>query len=713
MAKVTLKQTLKALYPAIYLLQSIKFGRPSRITVIAIFIGIFISLISFYIFVLRDLPSPTGLATIPIPLTTHIKDRYGNELYKIYLNQNRTLIKLSSLPLYARQAVLAIEDKNFYHHQGFSVTGTLRALWHIITNQRIEGGSTITQQLVKTSLLTPDRTIQRKLRELVLSIAVEAIYSKDRILEMYLNRVGFGGAAYGLEEASQTYFGIPASGLNLAQASFLAGLPASPTTYSPYGTHPELAKARQKEVLRQMVSAGFITWQQAEDAAAVNLVFRPPSTDIKAPHFVMYIKDLLAQKYGNDVVEQGGLEVTTSLDLGLQAQIEKIVSDELAKVSFLHITNGAALVTRPGTGEILAMVGSKDYFDINHDGNVNVTLMPRQPGSSIKPLNYALAFRKGLTPATVIDDSPVTFNIPGQPPYIPTNYDHRYHGQVTIRTALASSYNIPAVKVLNTVGVNNLVDFAKTMGITTWNDPGRFGLSLTLGGGEVKMTDMATAYGVFANSGSKVELSPILEVRDHNGSILEQYKCSRTPLSLIPAVFAASAFTTETTDCNPDPVIDPKIAFLISDILSDNSARTPTFGPASQLYIPGSPVAVKTGTTNNLRDNWTIGFTRDFLAAVWVGNNDNSPMSYVASGVTGASPIWRKIIDRLLKLYPSPGFTAPPDLLKIAVCPATGQLACASCPGKLEYFIPGTQPQTACSGNPGPDRLLEGVKTQR
>jgi 1A family penicillin-binding protein len=689
MAKFTLKQTLKTIYPVIYALQSFKLN---RFFITSAFIGIFISFISFYIFILKDLPSPSTLSTQLIPQTTHILDRSGHELYKIYLNQNRTLIKLTDLPIYTRQAVLAIEDKNFYHHGGFSISGSLRAAWRIITNGRLEGGSTITQQLVKTSLLSPERTLQRKVRELILSLAVEVMYSKDQILEMYLNRVGFGGATYGLEEASQTYFGIPAKELNLAQAAFLAGLPASPTTYSPYGTHPELAKARQKEVLRQMVAAGFISWDQAAAASAYELIFRPPATNIQAPHFVMYIKDLLAQKYGNELVEQGGLEVTTSLDLNVQHQAEKIVSEEINKISPLHISNGAALVTKPKTGEILAMVGSKDYFDLEHDGNVNVTFSLRQPGSSIKPLNYALAFQNGFTPATIIDDSPITYSVPGQPPYSPINYDHRYHGRVTLRTALASSYNIPAVKILSANGVNKFIDFSKSMGITTWDDPARFGLSLTLGGGEVKMTDLATAYGVFANSGKKVDLVSILEVKDSRGHILEQIKKD-----------------------DPDQILDSKIAFLISNILSDNSARAPTFGVYSQLNIKNSQVAVKTGTTNNLRDNWTIGYTPDFLVAVWVGNNDNSPMSYVASGVTGASPIWRKITDSLLRENPSPGFSPPPDLLKIMICQTTGQLPCSTCPGKPEYFLPGTQPKTSCNDEviKNYDRLLEGASTER
>ncbi len=728
----TLKQFLKFIYP----LASF-FNRPaksisrhphrkkssllffSRFTLISVTWGIFLALVTFNIFVLTDLPSPSSLSRQTIPLTTHIRDRNGIELYKIYSNQNRTLVRLKDIPELTRQAFISIEDKNFYHHRGFSPTGTVRAFLRIVKDKKIEGGSTITQQLVKTSLLSSERTIRRKLRELVLSLAVEVMYSKDQILEMYLNRVGFGGAAYGIEEAAQTYFGKSAKTLDLAQSALLAGLPASPTTYSPYGIHPELAKERQKEVLRQMVSAGYITWDQAQIASAQELTFRHPATDIKAPHFVMYIKDLLAQKYGNDLVESGGLDVITSLDLSVQDQVQKIVSDEVAKITRLNVTNGAALVTVPGSGEILAMVGSRDYFDLAHDGNVNVTLSQRQPGSSIKPINYALAFGRGFTAGSLIDDSPITYKIPGQPPYAPINYDHRYHGRVTLRTALASSYNIPAVKLLSANGVENLVQLGRQMGISTWENSSRFGLSLTLGGGEVKMLDMAKAYAVFANLGEVVDLQPILKVTDHTGRILEEFTCS-------DAGFSPFEAGTEKTSCSPKQVLNPQIAFIISDILSDNSARSPTFGYNSLLHVPNHVVAVKTGTTNNLRDNWTIGYTRDFVVAAWVGNNDNSPMSYVASGVTGASPIWRKITDLLLKTWSSTGFIAPEGLLKLAICPSTGQLACSACSGRTEYFLPGTQPKSACSSeflnqsakngpNPKPerDKILEGSWTIR
>ena len=676
--RFTLKNFLKAIYPLTQLrfpklkIEKFEFDFKLKISNFKLVALVLIGSIGIYLYIFKDLPAPSSLTTKPVPQTTHIRDRNGTELYKIYASQNRTLIKLTDIPLSLRQAVIAIEDTQFYNHSGFSARGILRAISrNIKSDGALEGGSTITQQLVKTSLLSPEQTLRRKLRELILSLLVELRYSKDQILEMYLNRVSFGGSAYGVEEAAQTYFGKPAHNLTLAETAVLAGLPAAPTTYSPFGAHPELAKSRQKEVLRRMVNAGFITWDQAEQASIQELKFAPVATDIKAPHFVMYVKEILEQKYGPDLVEQGGLDVITSLDWPLQQAAQKAVTEEISKVAFLRIGNGAALVTNPVTGEILSMVGSKNYFDTAGDGNFNVTVALRQPGSAIKPLNYALAFTRGFTTTSIIDDSPITYRIPGQPSYTPVNYDGKYHGKVTLRTALGSSYNIPAVKILAANGITNFIEFAQSIGISTWTDPSRYGLSLTLGGGEVTMLDMATAYGTFANSGSRVNLQSVLSVRDSSGHLLEQSSSSN------------------------QSVLDPKVAYLISDILSDNAARTPAFGPNSDLNL--SYVAVKTGTTNNLRDNWTIGYTPDRLVVIWVGNNDNTSMSYVASGVTGASPIWRRIFNEILKNNPSSGFTPPPGLIRVNICTITGQLACEGCPSKAEYFLPDTQPKIACT----------------
>ena len=716
-----LKKILKRIYPTVYFISQIhpprlpffRFRVYWRISQLLLLGGM---LVMVYVYVFKDLPAITTLTTQTPPLTTHIRDRHGIELYKIYSNQNRTLVKLTDVPLNLRQATIAIEDAEFYQHTGFSVRGILRAISrNIKSGHPVEGGSTITQQLVKTALLSPEQTLRRKLRELILAVAVEVKYSKDEILEMYLNRVGYGGATYGVEEAAQTYFGKEVNQLTLAEAALLAGLPASPTTYSPFGTHPELAKTRQQEVLTRMVSEGFITWDQADTASRQPLQFALPATNILAPHFVLYVKELLAAKYGTYVVEQGGLDVITTLDLAIQKLTQQTVSQEIAKVSYLHITNGAALVTAPPTGEILAMVGSKDYFDTAKSGNVNVTLRSRQPGSSIKPINYALAFSRGFTPASIIDDSPVTYKSAGQPDYSPVNYDGRYHGLVTLRTALASSYNVPAVKLLAASGVNHMIEMGQQMGITTWNDTNRFGLSLTLGGGEVTMADMAVVYGTLANYGLRVPLQPILEVKDPQGRLLEEFRCQYNK-SIISDVKAAEA-ATEVTSCASERVLDPRVAFMLSDILSDNSARTHAFGPNSDLNLPN--VAVKTGTTNNLRDNWTIGYTPQRLVATWVGNNDNSPMSYVASGVTGASPIWRKIMDQVLQISPATGFTPPTNLVKVDICTLTGELACSSCPNKPEYFLPGTEPKKACSEETikklveekERDKILQGAST--
>ncbi len=645
---------------------------------ISFLLGVLLSLNVFFFIlnaIFKDLPSPQKLSRQEQSLTTKIYDRNNNLLYKIYSDQNRTPVLLSDLPEQVKKATISIEDKDFYHHNGLSWRGILRAAFLYIFEGKTTGGSTITQQLVKNTLLTSEKTLRRKIKEAVLAVLVEKKYSKDQILEMYLNQIGYGGAAYGIEEASQKYFNIPAKNLNLTQAALLAGLTASPTRYSPFGSYPQNAKERQILVLKRMLEDGSITKDQEEKALNEPLNFAPQSIDIKAPHFVMYVKELLVAEYGEKTVETGGLEVMTSIDLKIQEEAQEIVRQEIKKLGDLHITNGAALITNPKTGEILAMVGSKDYFAPDIQGNFNVTTALRQPGSSIKPVNYSIALENGFTPATLIEDSPITYQVPGQPPYSPKNYDSRYHGQVPLRIALGSSYNVPAVKVLAAFGVNKMIQRGKEMGITTWNDPSRYGLSLTLGGGEVKMTDMAVVYGVLANNGVRVNLNPILEVKDSLGKIL-----------------------IKNSSGEQTPALNPGVAFLLTNILADNFARTPAFGPNSMLNIQGRAVAVKTGTTQNMRDNWTIGYTPTKLAAVWVGNNDNTSMSYVASGITGASPIWRKIMDSLLQNSPIENFPKPDEIKEVDICSLTGTLSCEGCPNpKREYFLNGTEPKISCS----------------
>jgi len=684
--QIKLPKTQRRHFKILYPFKTCKphLRKPTLLKPICLSLGVLCSLTTFYFLltpILKDLPSPQRLSKEEPRLTTKIYDRNGQLLYKIYRDQDRTQIKINQMPLFLKQAVIAVEDKDFYYHRGISWQGILRAVFLYFFKGKTTGGSTITQQLVKNTLLNSEKTWQRKLKEAILAILVEKKYTKDQILEMYLNQVGFGGAAYGIEEASQKYFAKSAKDLDLAESALLAGLIASPTRYSPFGNHPETSRERQQFVLQKMVEDGYISKAESLKAANEELKFAPQQIDIKAPHFVMYVKELLVQKYGEKTVETGGLEIKTSLDWEIEQAAEKVVKDEIKKLGDLHITNGAALVTNPKTGEILAMVGSKDYFAKDIQGNFNVTTALRQPGSSIKPVNYSIALENGFTPATLLDDSPITYQVPDQAPYSPTNYDHRFHGLVPLRIALGSSYNVPAVKVLATFGVKKMIERGREMGITSWDDPSRYGLSLTLGGGEVKMTDMAVVYGTLANNGIRVDLNPILEVRDSKGQILEQNLSGKQT-----------------------PVLNPGVAFLLNNILSDNEARTPAFGPNSQLYIPGREVAVKTGTTQNMRDNWTIGYTPTRLVAVWVGNNDNSPMSWVASGVTGASPIWRKIIDKVLANQPTETFPKPDEVKEVEICTLTGTLTCNGCPKtKKEYFLTGTEPAFACS----PEKIRE------
>ncbi|MCH7730061.1 penicillin-binding protein 1C [Patescibacteria group bacterium] len=644
--------------------------------------------------VLRDLPSPNELVTRELEVSTKIYDREGKLLYKIYKDKNRTLVPLQEIPLEVRLATIAIEDAEFYTHPGFSIKGILRATIRNIRRGELSGGSTITQQLVKNALLSSEKTLVRKLRELVLAIAVEFSFSKDEILEMYLNEVSYGGTAYGIQEASRVYFGKDVNKLSLAEASLLAGLPKSPTRHSPFGPNPELSRQRQKEVVSLMVANGFINKKQAEEVLNHELKFAPNRVDIEAPHFVMYVREKLAEEFGEELVGTGGLEVVTTLDYSIQKLAERVVSEEIKKIRNLNVTNGAALVVNTKTGEILAMVGSKDYFDLEADGNVNVTVRPRQPGSAIKIVNYAYALSNGYTPATILADTPVTFSVAGQPPYSPKNYDGKFRGNLSLRNALAESRNVPAVKVLASYGVKNMIEMGQKMGITTWNDPSRYGLSLTLGGGEVKLIDLARAYTTLANYGRQSELSSILKVANYKGKVLNQNECILGKADLVEEVEAAGVAK---LNCEGEQVLDSRVAFLLIDILKDNDARAPSFGSFSQLVIPNhNEVAVKTGTSNDLRDNWTIGFNQDYLVAVWVGNNDNSPMARVASGVTGASPIFNKIMSALLAQKPNDDWPVPPGLVQVPVCTLTGTLSCEGCPTRVEWFLEENQPKTVC-----------------
>lgn len=638
----------------------------------SLFLTFLIITCTFFIheLIFKDLPNPSDLTKKNPSLSTKILDRNGEVLYRIYDEENRSIVPLSEVSKYMIQATIAIEDKDFFSHHGFSVKGITRAFISNMKSEQIQGGSTITQQLVKNRLLTNEKTLTRKIKELLLSVLVENTYNKQEILTMYLNQVAYGGSHYGVEEASQRYFGKSAKELNLAESSLLAGLPQAPSVYSPFGANPELSVQRQEEVLRRMVEDNYITEEQKKEALATPLVFNTNKIDIKAPHFVMYVRKLLASQYGEDFIATEGLSVRTTLDLELQKQAEEIITKEVQGLTRLNVKNGAAVISNPKTGEILSMVGSVNYFDFKNDGQVNVTTRPRQPGSSIKPLTYALAFEAGKSPSTIIEDTPITYQVAGSKPYAPKNYDGKFHGLVTLREALASSYNIPAVKLLAEIGLKNMIDKAEEIGISTWKDRSRFGLSLTLGGGEVLMTEMAELYGSFANQGRKVDLNPILEIKDNQGKVLYQNECA-----------------SDASKCVYSQVFSPEVAYLITNVLSDNNARTPAFGPMSTLTIKGQEVAVKTGTTNDLRDNWTFGYTTDHVVSVWVGNNDNSRMSYIASGITGASPIWNKLVKINLDEANPHKFEVPENI-------ATG----SSCfrANKTDVFVKGKEVGFKC-----------------
>lgn len=617
---------------------------------------VFVPFITYYW--LRTLPNPRLLTGRDIEVTTKIYDRSGVLLYEIYADQNRTPVALSDIPDMVEHATIAIEDKNFYRHLGFSLQSIVRAARETFVAGHIQGGSTITQQLIKSALLTPEVTVSRKIREIFLAFWAERLYAKDQILEMYLNQVPYGGTAWGIEAAAQSYFGKSIRDVNLAEATLLAGLPAAPSEYSPFGSHPERAFERQAQVLQRMVEERFITQEDMSRALSTPVHISSPRNGLRAPHFVMYVRNLLEKKYGSRLVDRGGLRIVTSLDLALQEKVQEIVTTQVNTLASLQVGNGAALVTNPKTGEILAMVGSRDYFDLSRDGNVNVTTSLRQPGSSIKIVTYSAALENGMTAATILDDSPITYPQLGGAPYTPVNYDGRFHGRVPLRNALGNSYNVPAVKTLATIGLPTMIEKGRQMGITSWEDQNRFGLSLTLGGGEVLMTDMAVAYGTIANLGSRVDLMPILQVTDYTGRVIEHNAPHKTP-----------------------DAVKPEVAWIIGDILRDNAARTAAFGPNSTLVIPGKSVSVKTGTTNEKRDNWTLGFTPNYVAAVWVGNNNNAPMHpTLTSGVTGAAPIWHDIMVELLKDKPDEEPQKPDGVVSLP------------CYGKTEYFVRGTEP---------------------
>jgi len=606
---------------------------------------IFIGLLALFVFgyagflwLTHDLPDPNRLIERQVPESTKIYDRSGQAiLYEIHGAEKRTMISLRDVPDNLKNATISIEDKDFYKHGGFSLWAIFRTLVTDVLFGKTAGGSTLTQQFIKNSVLTNEKTITRKIKEIILAYRLEKKFSKDEILQMYFNEIPYGSTAYGVEAASQKYFGKSARDLNLAEAAILAAIPQAPSRYSPYGPNKDLLLARQKYILDLMVKYGYISKDQAEEAKNFKLVFKPQTDNITAPHFVMYVKEILADKYGEKTIEQGGLKIYTTLDLYKQKIAEEIINEKAASNEKQYQATNAALISiDPKNGQVLAMVGSRDYFNDDIDGQVNVTLQPRQPGSSFKPIVYTASFIKGYTPETVLYDVVTNFSTDPAKPYEPHNYDSKEHGPVTIRQALAGSLNIPAVKAIYLTGIDNVISLAQNFGYTTLDDKNRFGLSLVLGGGEVKLLEHTNAFGVFAREGVRHPVAVILKVEDKDGKILEEFK-------------------------NQDEkVLDSAVARLTNSILSDNSARAYVFGENNLLTLGSRPVAAKTGTTNDYRDAWTIGYTPSIVTGVWVGNNDNKEMKRGADGSVVAAPIWHDYMNKILGNTPIEYFN-PPD----------------------------------------------------
>lgn len=640
----------------------------------------FVILFGLFAWYARDLPSPGKLSQNTGASTVYY-DRDGKVLYEMYKDKNRIPVPLKDISKYVKEGTVAIEDKNFYKHGGVSETGLIRAFVNIFLKRRFEGGSTITQQLIKNVLLDPSRTPSRKIKEMILAFEVERRYTKDEILEMYLNESPYGGSYYGVMSASRGYFGKDPKELNLVESAILSGLPQNPPAYSPHIGVKDAWKGRATDVLRRMREDGYITRDQEKKAVADldKVKFQKADLAIDAPHFIFYVKDVIEREFGTKLIEQG-VKVKTTLSLEVQQLAEKAVHDEIADLKGYNVGNGAAVVLDSETGEILAMVGSYDFADEKF-GKFNVTTALRQPGSTIKPITYALAFEKGYTPSTLLMDVKTEFTSGASTdkPYLPVNYDGKFRGPVQARFALGNSYNIPAVKMLAMVGLRDFLQKAEDMGLATFapteENMNRFGLAITLGGGESTLLDMTSAFSVLADGGVKHDLGSILEITDFRGKTI--YKAPKP---------------------KEHRVLSPEVAFLVSHILSDNVARTDAFGPNSYLVIPGKTAAVKTGTTNDKRDNWTIGFTKSVTVGVWVGNNDNSPMNeQITSGVTGASPIWHTIMANVLSLKSkkyADGIMDKPDKVKAVEIDAyLGGLPKDGQSKRTEYFIEGTEPK--------------------
>ncbi|HEX8600466.1 MAG TPA: PBP1A family penicillin-binding protein [Chloroflexia bacterium] len=647
-----------------------------------------------YLWITSDLPSVDDVHAGGIQFeTSRIYDRYGNLLYELYDTEmgKRTYVTVDKMPKDLIDATIAVEDASFQENNGVDPLGIVRAAYINYTNQGTAGGSTITQQVVRRILLPEkdERTFLRKIREAILAVRMTEKYPKEKILEIYMNEIYYGSLSYGVAAAADTYWGKPIHDLTLAQSAMLAGLPQAPGDYD-LNVNFDLAKARQKIVLDLMVKNSFIDQEQADLAYAEDIRPRvlPPHVPTKAPHFVEYARQVLIEKYGHEMALRGGLRVVTTIDLDWQAEAEKIAAAQIQNLRRQGASNAGLVAINPRTGEIMAMVGSVDYSNAVF-GQVNVATSLRQPGSSIKPITYAAALERGdYNPYTILPDLPVKYADGSSLVYAPRNYDGRFHGPVTMKAALANSFNIPAVKVLEDVGLPGMLDLAHRLGITTLNDPERYGLSLTLGGGEVKLVDMTAAFATFANYGYRVPATPFLKVVDGDGKVLEEVDLERP---------------------QGKQVLNPGVAYQISSMLSDNQARTPIFGANSPLHIPGIDAAVKTGTTDDSKDAWTMGYTPALAVGVWVGNNDGRRMGNVA-GAIGAAPIWHNFIktvysDPKLKsrLY-APGrdsveehFVPPTGMVRAAVCAVSGKAPTSACTHlRYEYFTAENLPTEEC-----------------
>jgi 1A family penicillin-binding protein len=610
------------------------------------------ALVGFFVLTLalawmsRDLPNPNALLDRDVAQSTKIYDRTGEVLlYEIHGDEKRTLVSVEEIPDCMKGATVAIEDKDFYKHHGISWRGLIRAfVSSAIKRQRVKGTSTLTQQFVKNAILTNERTITRKMKELLLSMQIERKYTKDEILQLYLNEIPYGSTIYGVESAAQGYFGKSVRDVSLDEAALLAALPQAPDLYNPYGMgsrgdNRDALVSRQHYILDVMVEQGFVSREQADAAKEIDTLKKliPRSVgSIKAPHFVMYVRSELVEKLGQRAVETGGLKVITTLDWRLQQDAEQAVRDGVDERGARYGFSNAALVAiGPKDGHILAMTGSRDFFDEENDGQVNVTIRPRQPGSSFKPFVYAAGFMKGFLPETTLWDVKTSFRTDTKN-YSPNDYDFGERGPVSVRAALQGSLNIPAVKMLYLVGVGRVLDLAEEVGYTTFGDRSRYGLSLVLGGGEVKLLEHAAAYGAFANEGMIQPIASILKVEDANGETIEEWKLG-----------------------DGKRVFEPQIARMVSNVLSDNGARAYVFGAHNALMLPDRQAAAKTGTTNDYRDAWTIGYTPSLVTGVWTGNNDNSEMARGAGGSSVAAPIWQDFMIRAVEGSPIESFTPP------------------------------------------------------